>query len=93
MAAMCVEALIFRRGRDPRLCSSVGDLRIALGWRPPGVPGMVIRDRDCLCVVDMRRLARLAGWTMEPPTYDPTKDNFDAWALRELPAQEGGKDG
>ena len=91
---MCVDAVIFRRGREPQRCSNVGQLRAALGWRPPGVPGMVIRSRDCLCVVDMPKLARLAGWTLDAPTYETGTGHYDAWALREAATtQEGGRDG
>jgi hypothetical protein len=80
---MCVSAVVFRRGREPIHCDGFGDLRAALGWRPAACAGIVPRNRDCLCVVDMERTACLAGMRLDPPTYETGSGHYDAWALRE----------
>jgi hypothetical protein len=80
---MCVSAYLFRPGRPREVVSGVGDLRRALGWRPPCLPGLPpMRMNQCLCWVDFPKLARLAGMTLEEPDYKDGTDHYDGWALR-----------
>ncbi len=84
---MCVSAYVFHAdGRRSRV-SGIGDLADALGIGLRAIPmqrGMAFarRRNECLCNVDMPRLAKSRGMTCEAPEYDDT-DHFDGWALRE----------
>jgi hypothetical protein len=85
---MCVSAYIFRKNRDRRV-ETVGELAKALGVRVRSLP--VLNDsgdyrprwNECLCNVDMEKLAEMRGLICEPPEWKDGTDHYDGWALRE----------
>lgn len=88
---MCVEIVIVRRNRAPEYISGLPELRRALGWRPPILPGYGVIDMNrptCLCPVDLHRLARMAGWRYTPPDYNNARRHSREHLFEEAASHE-----